>query len=325
LTNENERRAMGVHFEILTRPERESSSVVLFSIVNNESYFLPHFLAHYRAIGVKEFWFLDDGSTDSTVEILSCQPDCGVVRSTMSFSDIVEGLRFGIKVRSIFPRTFLKDRWVLTVDADEFLLIPSRYSTIQELVACLEVERLDAVRALMLDFFPRTIDLARQAPLERNPFEICDYFDVFSKVDWPDDRSSPIAISLKDGVRPRLLMELLRRRPDFVKELNGYRHARVNKVPLVKWIDGTDNLSAHRINRPVSSAVQLVLAHFKFVPDMDARIKRALASGNYWNASVEYRFLNLAVNELGSWDLRSDRSTRPFKDARDLESLGLLL
>ncbi|NIT57750.1 MAG: hypothetical protein GWN00_16425, partial [Aliifodinibius sp.] len=52
--------------------------IVLVSVVRNEIEILPHFCAHYRAMGVKCFIFVDNCSNDGTREFLLAQDDAFV-------------------------------------------------------------------------------------------------------------------------------------------------------------------------------------------------------------------------------------------------------
>ncbi len=74
----------------------------MFSVVRNEMYFLPHFLQHYRTLGVRDFWFLDDRSEDGTREFLLAQSDCGVMPSRFSWQESVRP-RMLAKLRSATP------------------------------------------------------------------------------------------------------------------------------------------------------------------------------------------------------------------------------
>ena len=52
----------------------EHNLPVVCCLVRDGAYWLPSFLDHYRKIGVKEFFFLDNGSRDETLKILKNEP-----------------------------------------------------------------------------------------------------------------------------------------------------------------------------------------------------------------------------------------------------------
>ncbi|HWA61069.1 MAG TPA: glycosyltransferase family 2 protein, partial [Caulobacteraceae bacterium] len=63
---------------------------LVFALVRDEDYFLPHFFAHYRALGVAGFLIYDDRSQAPTRDFLAAQPDCLVVTSDHSFGDFFD-------------------------------------------------------------------------------------------------------------------------------------------------------------------------------------------------------------------------------------------
>jgi hypothetical protein len=296
----------------------------LFSVVRNEMYFMPHFLRHYRALGLREFWFLDDSSTDGTGDYLLSQPDCAVIRSNHKFGDRIGTQSFGIYVRTLVPRNLLQGRWVLNVDADEFLLLPPPFKVLDDLTRALEAQKLRVARALMLDFFPPTLRSIEHAAADADPFTLCPHFDVFETVDWPDGATMPVNVSLRDGVRPRMFSNL-KRSAEMTQLLSGgeYRHGSVNKVPLLFWGPDTAMGTAHRSNVPPSDRVQLSLAHFKFFPGYREKIADAIAVKGHWKDAIEYRFLDIATRELEDVALAGPRSRR-FGSVQDLVDAGLL-
>jgi hypothetical protein len=314
--------AVSFRLDVIARPREDHPAVPVFAIVRNERYFLPHFLAHYRALGVRNFWFLDDHSTDGTRELLASQPDCGVVASDRRFGDKLDGLRFSTWVRRLVPEKLFPGRWVLGVDCDEFLVLPPSFDSVDALAAALERHGLGSARAVMIDFFPRSLDDLAAADAAVAPFELCPYFDPLVSLDWRDREPRPRAVPL-EGVRPRMLGELLKRVPTPPAWLASYKHALVHKSPLVHWQPGVRMRCPHEATLPPSDRVQLVLAHFKFYPGYDERIRAAVASGSYFDASIEYRFLAEACAALEACDLRGPASLR-YDGPASLVASGML-
>jgi hypothetical protein len=312
-----------VKFSILKKPDTGQSGVTAFTIVRNETYFLPHFLQHYRDLGVREFWFLDDRSTDGTREVLLAQPDCGVFEANLAFGDQVAQLRFGEAAKTLVPRALLQGRWVLTVDADEFLLLPQALGSLDALVGALEGAGLKVARAVMLDFFPSTLRALTDALADCNPFALCPYFDAWETLNWPDRTREPKEFSLRDGVRPRMFARLLDTSSELRSLLHSYKFATMYKVPLLFWEADTEMFTPHHSTASPSDRIQLALAHFKFYPGYNARIADALSTKAYWRNSMEYCFLDIAARELLDWTLAGPRSRR-FNSPRDVEEAGLL-
>jgi hypothetical protein len=316
-------RPLDVEFSVLKLPDGGRARVAAFAIVRNETYFLPHFLRHYRDLGVREFWFLDDHSTDGTRELLLAEPDCGVIAANLKFADQVANLRFGVAAKTLVPRALFQGRWVLTVDADEFLLMPEGFDRIDALVGALDGAGLRATRAVMLDFFPSTLRALAGASPEGAPFALCPYFDAWETLEWQDRAPAPTAISLQDGVRPRMFARLLETSTELRALPGSYRFAAMFKVPLLFWEAATKMYNPHLSTALPSDRIQLALAHFKFYPGYTARIADALCTKAYWQQSVEYRFLDIAARELLDWPLAGPRTKR-FGSAKDVEEAGLL-
>ncbi|MES2635085.1 MAG: glycosyltransferase family 2 protein [Pseudomonadota bacterium] len=308
---------------IVRKQPQAKGKVALFAMIRNEIYFLPHLLDHYRKLGINEFWFLDDRSDDGSAEYLRQQPDCGIVHSNLSFGDKVGEQPFGAAVKTLVPRALLMNRWVLTVDADEFLILPPPYDTVPQLAQALEANKLKIARALMMDFFPAKLRGVEQVPMTTSPFEMSPNCDPWTVLEWPDQAANVSNISVMDGIRPRMLERLQKTRVDLSSLGGTYRFANVNKVPLFFWEGDARALSGHRNTIPASDKVQLVLAHFKFYPGYEARIAEAVEKSVHWQGAIEYRFLDLAVRNLADWPLQGPVS-REYRSRQDLADTGLL-
>ncbi len=304
-------------------PEPVGNEVTVFAILKDELYFIPHFLAHYRRLGVRRFLFLDDRSTDGSLEFLLAQPDCGVLQANCDYKQLVQGKRFGTRAKHLVPARFLSERWVLTADLDEFLLLPPGHDGLNAFCQALEAEGAMHSRGLMLDFFPARLDDIHQASREHDPFALCPYFDAFSLVNWPEGHAAPEKISGNEGVRLRMVRQLRTLNAGELAWLRDYKAANLNKVPLVRWRKGVQALSSHRLNFPVSSRHQLIFAHFKFFPGWERKVQRAVASGAYANNSSEYRLLHEAIEKLSAWKLPGPSSHR-YQSVDQLARLGLL-
>ena len=52
--------------------------ILMFCTLRNEKVRLPYFLEYYREMGVNHFLFVDNDSTDGTMDYLAEQPDVSV-------------------------------------------------------------------------------------------------------------------------------------------------------------------------------------------------------------------------------------------------------
>src|SRR5215212_2794204 len=93
--------------------------VVLVLLRNGRPYIKP-FVEHYFSLGVKHIVFLDNGSTDGTIEALKAYDDqkITVLRSKLSFK------KYNITMKQYLVERFGQGRWTLSVDIDELFEYP---------------------------------------------------------------------------------------------------------------------------------------------------------------------------------------------------------
>ena len=299
----------------LARPEH-----ALFCRVKNEDYFLGHFLNHYRKLGVEHFYFADDQSDDGTREYLLAQPDCTVIEAEFSFSEEVEGMKGKDWVMRAVPERMIGDGWTISVDADEFMVLPEGYSTIGDLTRDLEKRGEISCVGVMVDFYPRTLG-HRFVDRALDPFEAFPFFDVGPYFIWKQGEIHPLP--LHAGVRHRINEWMFER--DGPKVWKTYRPTMLHKVPLIQWGRGMLPNPKHRhsSDTPPYTGTQVALAHFKFYPDLDLKIREGLESKFYHGQSFYYRLLN---HYLPLFEKRSliGLPTRRYRGPEDLTRANLL-
>ncbi len=301
----------------------------LFAIVRDENYFLPFFFDHYRALGVELFVIYDDRSGPATVDFLMTQPDCAVLRSDHRFGDTFGKDMFGVErrlpmvLKERAPEAVLPGRWVLTVDADEFLILPADCPNLVEFIASLEQIQQPYATAPMVDFYGETLD-HRNYARSQDPFAGNPYFDAGPYYQWT---GGILPVRLGAGVRTRLLKRMCEEHPDRAARVFGEYGpgmAKSWKVPLLKQGLGVVRMGDHEISVPPSPEVTAAIAHFKFYPDLDAKIEQALREKQYHGGSLEYGFLKAAIELFGRDSLIAPE-TRRFDGPESLERAGLLV
>lgn len=306
------------------------SGPAVFAIVRDEDYFLPFFFDYYRTLGVQLFLIYDDRSGPATVNFLMTQADCAILRSDSAFGDTFgvdefgDARRLSCILKERVPEAFLSGRWVLTVDADEFLVLPSGCSDVPEFIRSLErIGQLYAT-APMVDFYGESLD-HRNYPRNLNPFAGSPYFDVGPYYYWTGS-AWPFCVS--GGIRLRLLRMLCEQHTDRIAGIFGGPMpslAKTWKVPLLKHGEGIVRRGDHEISvAPRATDLPTALAHFKFYPDLDAKIDGALREQQYYGGSLEYSFLKTAIDLFGG-DTLLGPETRRFEGPQSLERAGLLV
>jgi glycosyltransferase involved in cell wall biosynthesis len=319
------------------RPEGLS----LFSLFRDEMFFAPAFLAHYRGLGVGQFVILDDGSVDGTREFLAAQPDCVLFESDLRYGDEIAyvdpagrrtALRAGIYFKMAGPPAFLSGRWVLYVDADEFLLPPPGMSGIGDIVGRLEAAGAACCAASIVEFFPETVAGLRggRAPASFGEL-IADYGffqpEPMAEVDAAGvpravGRSKSARLFERHGVAIR--QKGLRRRIEglFAPE---YRKSPQFKTPLFRCDAETYLTGTHLCSRPAPRGLLLTLAHFVFTAQFEAKVARALDWRSYVNGSDKYGHYARLLERIGRGDGRlADGASQLYVSAEQLIAAGLM-
>ncbi|MGJ8596420.1 glycosyltransferase family 2 protein [Sulfitobacter sp.] len=136
-----------IHGAGLEVPKGEVLAIVL---VRDGAYYLDAFFDYYRKMGIRYFAFIDNGSTDETVERIKQQEGCVIDRAVLplaQYEDLIRGYpaqRYGV------------DRWCLYVDMDEQFDFEGRETAgLPALIRYLEQRGDTALMAQMLEMFPR--------------------------------------------------------------------------------------------------------------------------------------------------------------------------
>jgi hypothetical protein len=314
-------RAGDVELDVL-RFQEITSDPAVFAIVRNSSYLLPYFLDHYRSLGVTQFVIFDDQSTDGTRERLLDQPDVMVLGSTLRFHHrMPNGKQLHHNLRNWMPESLGPGRWAITVDADEFMMLPAAAPTIPKLVEYLDSRGHGSALASMIDFYPRTL-AERNHARTVSPFEASPFFDLskgFVRNAAGEIEKAP------GGIRWRLQEWLRSERPEVHQRIyagQGYERASSWKTPFVKVGRGTWMINSHSTNTTPPMDLELALAHFKFHPDIDRTVADALATNSHYLQSIEYHFMKAALAAFGDRDLLCG-DTRRFEGPASLEAAGL--
>lgn len=293
----------------------------LAAVVRNEIIRISYFLAYYRAIGINRFFFIDNGSSDGTRELLLAQPDTYVFGTENSFAESQFGM---VWINSLLDN-FFDNRWLLTADADELFVWPDAGGpSLHTLTAKLDRQGARAYCALMLDMYSdKPFGSIRYQPGE--DFRI--YADFFDRAPYRTVRYSAFPHNLiYGGVRERIFRSM------FGSNASG---PTLSKVPLVRWRRGQRYTSAtHTLgdSMPLAPA-RGALLHFKMLDDLrekclieinrkdplanleeHARLLRvldALPSGSFYHPHLSLRLTD--INQLQEIGLTSDEFAFGFR------------
>lgn len=312
---------------VVGRDLSDAPGLTLTSVVHDELWFLPAFLAHYRGLGVDRFVILDDRSADGSRDYLAAQPDVMLLESARRFGEPAfpgwrerpfSRIRMIHAWRTLLLQKFSMRRWSLLLDADEFLTLPEGMG-LADLIARAEARGGRAVPGVLLDLYPTGIgDLDRPGGFD-------------PEAGWFFDGEPHL--SLRDGARPlprhpgaraRLHSHFGLRESGLRRGLRRWRHGvayrRLNdcaKLVLFHWQPADFLTESHWAALPVAEGLLLPVRHYKFTLDTPRRIARALATRGYADGSSEYERLAALLETM-----RSRRAGFGYRQSRPAEGFA---
>lgn len=291
-------------------PPPEAKGILLFAVVRNEHHRLPEFLAHYRELGVSQFYFVDNGSGDETNAYLRNQPDVALWYTGASY----RRARYGMDWLDSLKRRHGCDRWCLTVDADELLVYPGCSTRpLPALTDWLDDHGCRSFSTMLLDLYSGP-DKAGVGITAEGSLGLAPWFDSGNYRSQPD----PVYRNdwIQGGPRERAFFSS-----------NPTRAPALNKVPLVRWqkeftyVSSTHSVLPRGLNKRREIAPTGVLLHTKFLPDFAVRAAKEVQRREHFDGGFEYRaYLSQA---LGSHGLHHAGSMK-LSGWRQLEALGLM-
>ncbi len=290
--------------------------VLLFCCLRNEALRLPHFLAHYRALGVGHFLFVDNDSDDGGRAMLLDQPDVSVWHTGASY----RAARFGMDWLQWLLIRHGHGRWCLTVDADELLIYPHHETRpLPALTDWLDGHGEVALGALMLELYPKGPLGAAPYRAGKDPTEVLAWFD---RANYTITRKADIdALWIQGGPRSRVfLSEQPRRGPT------------LTKVPLVRWnrrhvyLNSTHSLLPRAMNRAIfddagGEKPSGVLLHTKFLPQIVEKSAEERQRRQHFGDPLVYDPYHEALTQAP--DLWCAAST-PYRGWQQLEGEGIM-
>lgn len=119
------------------------------TLCHNERLIVGQFLDHYRALGISQFYIVDDNSTDGTFEVLRAQPDVALFRPAngAQYKDNVALWR-----QTILDR-FCDGAWACLPDMDEFLYVREAVTSLPQIAKAMDDAGDEALIGIMLDMY----------------------------------------------------------------------------------------------------------------------------------------------------------------------------
>ncbi|MGJ8624453.1 MAG: glycosyltransferase [Yoonia sp.] len=278
----------------------KAADVAVVACMRNEMFMLPHFLAHYRALGVGAFLIADNLSDDGSLEYLLEQPDVALFSVDTDYSRS----HYGVAWQQALLAAFRQNKWSLVADADELLVWEQEQTqTLSELLSDAAFDDADAARIFMLDMYPKG-SLSDATFKDASPFEQAGFVDrVPFLTDSPMRGPFSDQPSWTSALRHRLIP---RSNPNlFVAQ----------KLALLRyqpWMRLSDGL--HYVTGATLASRELLFAHFKYNAAFREKARIEVERGQHFNDGEEYRKY-LALMSEGRDVIYDAQMSAPWHDS----------
>lgn len=260
-----------------------AAKVAVVACLRNEAFMLPHFLAHYRKLGVEGFLIADNGSDDGTLDMLADQPDVALFSVDTEYSHS----HYGVAWQQALLGNFRTNRWSVVADADELLFWRTDLGGhLPDLVESDAFKGADAARLFMLDMYPQDLladaDFTGGGPFAEAGF--CDsapFLEVSGGM-GPYTNAPVVTSALRHRLLPGSRAEL------FVAQ----------KTALLKyrpWMRLSAGL--HAVAEAKLATRPLFFAHFKYNAAFRAKALAEVSRRQHFNNAEEYRKYLALVSE----------------------------
>jgi hypothetical protein len=290
------------------------NELVVLCLVRDGQPYIRSFLEHYSSMGVKHLVFLDNGSTDGTVEALKEYDNVTVLRTTLPFNKANH-------MRRYLTGRFGQGRWSLYVDIDELFDYPySDVIGLDSLLEYLDRNSYTAVVAYMLDMFPEE-HLSGQSGSSDEPLKKLHRFYDLSNLKGRRIREHPSCPP--DNTYGN----------DEIRTFSGGIRWTVfgtstflTKHPLV-FLDGKVRPFAggpHWHGNVRAADFTGVLFHYKFLDEhLHRYVARMAQEEQHWNSAANYKRYLEVLENTPSLSIMTDTS-RELKSVNDLVGTRLL-
>lgn len=239
-----------------------SAPIVVCTQKNNIVY-LREFIPYYRKLGVKHFVFIDNNSTDESINFLKKQTDVTLFAAPYSFNGIKKA---GWKLQAL---SFVGlNHWFLWLDSDEFLV----YRGMEEINLCEYIKRMNEKKIINVGGF--MLDMYPEYQLFNNEMSVDDFYKDYKFFDPDSEHYRLVSGGLFGGMRGRCL---------------GLYNLRLDKTPLVYCCENNIPSGNHTTSprrKHLEDNYGCVLKHYKFLPNEKEKY-RAIAKSDSGYASTE--------------------------------------
>ena len=281
--------------------------VVLVLLRNGRPYIKP-FIEHYFSLGVKHIVFLDNGSTDATVETLKEYDSVTVLQARLPYK------KYNIIMKQYLVERFGRGRWTLSTDMDELFEYPySDVVSLKRLLGYLNEHSYTAVVTYMLDMFPETLLAPAEDPSTQyeDLKEANRFYDISGvrtrDYDEGGDIGNVVSNEQIEILQGGVIQRIFRTSPLLTKH------------PLV-FLDEQirpHDLSDHWVGNARIADFTALFLHYKLSANLYDSVRREIEERRYYNRHGKYDKMHKILAQAPSLLMRNDTS-KELKSVNEL-------
>nr|WP_269635258.1 sulfotransferase [Rubrobacter radiotolerans] len=280
------KRILRSEVKLLHGPEQVTyrpDELVVVCLVRDGEPYIEQFVEHYlNDLEARHIVFLDNGSSDGTVELASRYAKDGVtvLLSKLPYRE------YKYLFKQYLHERFGRERWTLYVDADELFDYPySEAVGLGAFLGYLNRKGYTAVAAQMLDMFPERPLISASVAGTVSLKEEHRFYDISQL--WRSSIKNNTHLS-GNHVEDHAVIETI---SGGIRSLLFDVAPKLTKFPLI-FSDGRvtpSNNSSHRVDGARIADLSCVLYHYKFLQSFRDHARRAVKEGNYFADSFQYK------------------------------------
>lgn len=261
---------------ILKQCEIKADDILTICVEKNDLIKIKKFITHHRKLGFNKFIILDNNSNDGSIEWLTKQDDVFLLQTKIPYTNY---RRIGWINRIIAH--FGCDRWYFIADSDELLVFNDcENKRIKDLIDYYKKSNIVRARALLLDMYAKTPYYINGNP--DNYYNEMFFFDANSY--YSVNRNN--IDNIYGGMRYRIFN---------IKTC-------LTKYPLIYFRKEDIICNSHYLypfKDNLKSECNLILKHYKFLPNDYKKYEKIAKEGNYYRGSKEYKkYISVMKNNV---------------------------
>lgn len=287
-----------------------TSEIRLFAIMRNESLRLPHFLKYYKELKVDRFFLIDNNSSDNSVDIALSQDNLHLFSTNEAYQNHWYWMEHLLE-------TYGKNHWCVVVDIDELFSFPHAENlNLKDLIHFLEQEGSTSIRTLLLDMYSDSSICSTPYNSGENPLIYTPYFDK-------DYKSIYFTFSSMYQFKPFTSITFIGGMRDRVFGTISPPHI-LSKVPLFFNSEDTYLIQGmHAITNSITSNIQGVVFHTKFLSDFITEVKEETERGQHYGGAFYYKHYEKRINEEDAISFYCDDSIK-YINSEQLVALDIM-